>query len=123
MSNNVSKKHHYLPVHYLNGFTDSNNTFYVYDKKTGKIFPTSPNGVFFENDLNTVTFPNGESLDFLEDLYTEIENQSWGTFNKIRESTHKTPIELLDKLIKIWKIYIEYGKTDTIIPDMFKMLH
>jgi Protein of unknown function (DUF4238) len=98
MNQKISKKHHYLPVHYLEGFTDSNIIFFVYDKKMDKIFPTNPNGVFFENNLNTITLPNGVETDFLENLYTEFENQSWSTLNKIRKSTNKTPIELLDKM-------------------------
>jgi hypothetical protein len=31
-------------------------------------------------------------------MYTEIENQSWGPLDRIRESTCKTPIALLDKM-------------------------
>jgi len=54
----------------------------VYDKRTGKTFTTSPDGAFFENDLNTVELPNGELSDFLEQLYTHLENQSWKCLNK-----------------------------------------
>jgi len=98
MNQKISKKHHYLPIHYLEGFTDSNNSFFVYDKKADKIFSTSPNGAFFENNLNTVSLPDGVESDFLEDLYTEFENTSWGTLNKIRKSTYKSTIELMDKM-------------------------
>ena len=93
-----SKKHHYLPRHYLNGFTDTENTFFVYDKRKDNVFLTNPGGAFFENNLNTLTFPSGDSSDFLEDMYTKIENQFWGCLNKIRDSNPKTPIELLDKM-------------------------
>ncbi len=96
--NIISSKHHYLPRHYLTGFTDSKNSFFVYDKQTEKIFHTNPDASFFENDLNTVVFPDGSSSDFLEDLYTDFENQSWGPLDRIRRSTTKTPIELLDKM-------------------------
>lgn len=98
MNQKISKKHHYLPVHYLEGFTDSENTFFVYDKKTEKIFSTNPNGAFFENDLNTITLPDGVETDFLEGLYTNIENTSWGVLDKTRKSTYKDTIELLDKM-------------------------
>jgi Protein of unknown function (DUF4238) len=94
----ASKKHHYLPRHYLRGFTNSKGMFFVYDKNNGNIFPSSPNNAFFENNLNTVTFPNGDSSDFLEDMYTETENQSWGPFDRIKKSTHTHPIVLLDKM-------------------------
>lgn len=92
---NRSKKHHYLPKYYLKGFTNCKNGFFVYDKQADKIFDTSPNATFFENNLNTVILPKGNSSDFLEELYTSIENQSWNSLDSIRKSTSKTPIELL----------------------------
>jgi len=94
----ASKKHHYLPRHYLTGFTNSEGVFFVYDKEKENIFVSSPDAAFFENNLNTVTFPNGGSSDFLEEMYTEIENQSWGPFDRIRESTYTTPIVLPDRM-------------------------
>ncbi len=93
-----SRKHHYLPRHYLRGFTDSRGGFFVFDKHTGKIFPTSPDDAFFENNLNTVELPDGKQSDFLEGLYTAIENQSWNSLDSIRASTFNTPIEHLDKM-------------------------
>jgi hypothetical protein len=84
----------------LKGFTDSGNCFFVYDKRQDIILPRplTPNTAFFKNNLNTVTFPEGDSSDFLEDLYTDIENQSWGPLDTIRKSNIKTSIELLDKM-------------------------
>ena len=96
MGKKPSKKHHYLPRCYLNGFTNSKNSFFVYDKQKDNVFLTNPGGAFFENNLNTVTFPEGDSSDLLEEAYTGIENQCWGSLNKIRESNHKTPIRLSD---------------------------
>jgi hypothetical protein len=93
-----SKKHHYLPRYYLKGFTDNDGGFFVYDKHTGKIFSTSPDAAFFENDLNTVELPNGKQSDFLEDLYTEIENKCWNSLDSIRDSTSHSSIESLDKM-------------------------
>jgi len=98
MKKNPSKKHHYLPRYYLKGFTDSGGSFFVYDKRTDKIFSTSTDAAFFENNLNTVTLPNGSPSDFLETLYREMENQSWNSLDSIRNSTFNTPIEPLDKM-------------------------
>ena len=97
MKKKPSKKHHYLPRHYLSGFTNTDGGFFVYDKISGKIYSTSPSASFFENDLNTVKYQDGSSSDFLEGLYTEIENRSWPSFDRIRDSNHKTPINPLDK--------------------------
>ncbi len=93
-----SKKHHYLPQFYLKGFTNSQNTFFVYDKRKDNIFLTNPSGAFFENNLNAVLFPGGDSSDLLEEGYTAIENQCWGSLNKIRESNEKTPIKVSDAM-------------------------
>lgn len=95
-----SKKHHYLPKHYLRGFVDSNNSFYVYDKINNRIIPNplTPDSAFFENDLNAVIFPNGKRSDFLEDLYAHVERQSWRSLDSIRNSTSTTKIEIWDKM-------------------------
>lgn len=98
MKNKPSKKHHYLPRHYLRGFTDSEGGFFVYDKLTGKLFSTCPDAAFFENDLNAVELPDGNKSVFLEDLYTEIENKSWRSLDSIRDSTFNTTIKPLDKM-------------------------
>jgi len=98
MKKRKSKKHHYLPRHYLKGFTNNKNKFYVYDKQTDKIFETSPGNAFFENKLNTTTLPNGESSDFLEGLYADTENQFWPTLDKIRKSSPNIAINLFDKM-------------------------
>lgn len=97
MKQNSSKKHHYLPRHYLKGFTNNDGSFFAYDKQTDKIFLTSPDSAFFENDLNTVVFPSGQSSTFIEDQYTEIERQCWSSLDKIRASNSKTPISFEDK--------------------------
>jgi len=98
MRKSRSKKHHYLPRHYLAGFTNDDDRFFVYDKHKDSIFISKPDNAFFENNLNTVTFPDGSSSDFLEEMYAFDENQSWGPLDRIRRSTHKTPITLLDKM-------------------------
>lgn len=98
MNKKRSKKHHYLPRHYLRGFTNSGNGFFVYDKHKKKIFLTSPDSAFFENDLNTAELPDGTLSDFLEDLYTEIENKIYSSLNNIRNSEYSTPINHFDKL-------------------------
>jgi hypothetical protein len=94
--NNPSKKHHYLPRHYLKGFTGADGTFFVYDKQADKIFSATPNNSFFENDLNTITFPGGERSDFLENAYSYLENGCWQSFDRIRSSDGKTPVDNAD---------------------------
>lgn len=98
MNKKRSKKHHYLPRHYLRGFTNSENGFFVYDKHSKKIFLTSPDSAFFENDLNTTELLDGTQSDFLENQYAEIENKTYGSLDNIRSSKYSEPINHFDKL-------------------------
>ncbi len=95
---NSSVKHHYLPRHYLKGFTDDKDGFFVYDKQVDKLFKSSPGSTFFENNLNTTISPQGEASDWLETFYTEMENTLWHSFDIIRNSTNTTPIGPPDKM-------------------------
>jgi Protein of unknown function (DUF4238) len=82
----------------LKGFTDDKDGFFIYDKQNDKIFRNSPSSTLFENNLNTIVSPQGTASDWLEDYYTAVENQVWGSFDTIRNSTNKTPIDLSDKM-------------------------
>jgi DNA-dependent RNA polymerase auxiliary subunit epsilon len=94
-----SKKHHYLPVKYLKGFTDSKGGFVVYDKQEDNIFYLSAEKAFCENNLNTVVFPDGERSDFLEtDLYGDMEDHSWHSLDRVRESTPSAVIDTDDRV-------------------------
>ncbi len=95
--NKQSRSHHYLPRHYLEGFKGSNSGFFVYDKQEDKIFPSSPGATFFENHLNTVYLPDGKTSVFVEDQYTNIENDCWPAIDRIRTSDSKTLITHEDK--------------------------
>jgi hypothetical protein len=98
MKKNASKKHHYLPRHYLMGFTNIDNYFFIYDKRRDNIFISHPDDAFFENNLNMVELPDGNSSDFIEGLYTNLENRCWPSIDRIRKSNHTNPISLLDKM-------------------------
>jgi hypothetical protein len=93
-----SRKHHYLPRHYLRGFTDRAGSFFVYDKASGKIFRSSPDAAFFENDLNTVAFPDGKQSDLLESLYAQVEREAWHSLDNIRRSHPDIPISVRDRM-------------------------
>lgn len=123
-----SRKHHYLPRHYLEGFTQSQNLFYVYDKREDKLLPEplTPAAMFFQNDLNTVTLPSGKSSDFMEDLYTATENTTWESFDRIRGSSPEHAVELWDKmhlflflLFLHWRLPSNAEHIDTLHKDMF----
>lgn len=115
--NKRSKKHHYLPRHYLKGFSDSSERFYVYDKKTKDIFVSSPDNSFFENNLNTIEVDD-EKSDWLETLYSEIEGGRWDSFDKIRNSKHQQSISIENRLELLFFISILFWR----LPSNFKYL-
>jgi hypothetical protein len=98
MKNKQSTKHHYLPRKYLKGFADEQNGFWVYDKKQDNYFKSSPDNSFFQNHLNTLELPNGETSDILEDLYADMENVYWKFHDKIANSNPNTQFEFTDLL-------------------------
>ncbi len=128
--NNRSKKHHYLPRYYLEGFTNSQNLLYVYDKQEDRILPDPlpPGNLFFMNDLNTIVLENGEKSDSLEKLYTKTENSFWKTLDRIRESQPQKAIELPDKmhlfnflLILHWRLPSNSKHIDKLSNEIFNM--
>ncbi|WPO77493.1 DUF4238 domain-containing protein [Flavobacterium sp. KACC 22761] len=84
--NNISSKHHYLPVFYLKGFTKESGKFKIYNvqKKCfvqkGKEF--SPGSYFYEKNANTVFTPQGKS-DFIEKSYSDLEGKISKIIKKI----------------------------------------
>lgn len=57
----ASKKHHYIPRFYLNGFTNENAGYFIFDKEKEEIRYTNPINSFFKNNRNSVIV-NGEKL-------------------------------------------------------------
>ncbi|MBL7073563.1 MAG: DUF4238 domain-containing protein [Candidatus Omnitrophica bacterium] len=83
---NPKKKHHYIPVFYLNGFGDSRrgNLLYVYDKTGGKPFESTPNGVAFENHyFSFINWKGDRDSESVENWFAEIEGKTSGVIRKI----------------------------------------
>ncbi|MBL7131062.1 MAG: DUF4238 domain-containing protein, partial [Candidatus Omnitrophica bacterium] len=57
---NPKKRHHYIPVFYLNGFTNKNGCLYIYDKVDKPVFESSPEGIAYENHYFSFMTPHGE---------------------------------------------------------------
>lgn len=82
----ISKKHHYIPQFYLRGFTNDNNTYFVFDKEKEEIRETKPKNSFFENGRNTSIIGNEKSV-FLEDIYSHFDSKTAPELKKIQEAT------------------------------------
>jgi len=91
--NNISWRHHYLPVFYLKGFTKESGLLRIYDveKKQfvqkGKEF--SPQSYFFEKNGNTM-FVKDQKSDFLEKAYSDLENDISKILTTINGSDNST---------------------------------
>jgi hypothetical protein len=74
----TARRHHYLPLSYLAGFTDNgtkNSQFFVLDVHTGHSFRTTPNNVAVERDFNRIDI-EGQSSDAIEQALASLEEQA-----------------------------------------------
>lgn len=87
--NNISWRHHYLPVFYLKGFTKESGLIRVYDVekkkfiKNGREFSTE--SYFFEKNGNTM-FLGDKKHDFIEKAYSDLENNVSIILTKVNEN-------------------------------------
>ena len=81
MSDNNSKKHHFLPRSILKNFTNQDNVIYVYDKKIGKMHQTSIANVGAENQYNTVKI--GGEVYNLEEMFNDYDGKLASVINRI----------------------------------------
>jgi hypothetical protein len=87
-----SKKHHYIPRFYLDGFTDSDGFFFVYDKLNKKIWRTTPANAFAENHRNTGRMQHFETreeyvTDLPEEMLAYYDGQAASAIINVRNST------------------------------------
>ncbi|MDF2188698.1 DUF4238 domain-containing protein [Paraflavitalea sp. CAU 1676] len=93
----LSKNQHFLPVFYLNQFTDAEGCFYIFDvkrkafKKGGKKF--HPNSHFYEIHSNTTSDGTATS-DFIEKNYTKHDTELAAIFRKVNEADEDSKINL-----------------------------
>lgn len=85
--NKPKKRHHYLPVFYLNGFTTKDGFLYVYDKESKPIFESSPEGVAYENHFFSYMTPQGNmDSETVENHISELEGDFAKAIKKILNS-------------------------------------
>lgn len=99
-------QHHYIPEFYLQGFTDSQNHFFIFDKQTKKIWKSGPEKSFKKNNYNTGTIlsPKTGKLytdDLPEKVLGHFENRSSVALSEIRNSTKEDDILTPERLYAI----------------------
>jgi len=75
-SKQTKKRHHYVPQFYLAGFLDPQrpSSLWVYEKGTGRVFPSTPRKIAVESHYYSFTGPDGnKDSNMLENLPSEIE--------------------------------------------------
>lgn len=97
--NNISWRHHYLPVFYLKGFTKNSGLLKIYNVqenrflKNGKEF--SPESFFFEKDANTIIFGDKRN-DSIESSYADFDNEMATLIERIHQSDYTTNYSVTD---------------------------
>ncbi len=82
----MQKRHHTVPLCYLENFTDSNGHVWVLDVKDN-IFNTNPENILVESNFYTITLKNGEKSLLVEDTLANIESSYGAIFiNKISKN-------------------------------------
>jgi hypothetical protein len=91
---NPKKRHHYIPVFYLNGFTGSDGALWVYDKEDKGPFASSPEGIAYERHYFSFTTPTGEKdSETVENWMAALEGESDKVLNKVISQTILTEDE------------------------------
>lgn len=72
-----SRDHHYLPVFYLKGFTNSKGNLFIYDKLNDKILEEQPpKNFFFEKHLNNIKREGKTVLSLEDSFYMEHDKRA-----------------------------------------------
>jgi Protein of unknown function (DUF4238) len=94
----ISRRHHYVPQFHLRGFLNDTDSFFLFDKHTGKIYKTNTKNVLFKKDRNITINPDGKKDDWLEKMYSSVELISVPVFNKIVKQKHGVKLNHHDML-------------------------
>lgn len=98
--NKLSWRHHYIPEFYLNGFTNSDGNFKIYDVERGRFLRKrkdfSPKSFFYEKHGNT--FIGEDSIDdnLEKEFYSKVDSDIAQIFDRIRNSEPNTNFGVSD---------------------------
>lgn len=121
-----SKKHHYLPVFYLKGFTDTDGKLWVYDKLRDTIEAGfDPKSIFFQNHLNNYKFEGKVHFTLEESIFSDLDDKASFIFHKIRnlkieQDNQINWEEKFELIIFLSRLYWRLPFTDHIFVDLIK---
>ncbi len=99
MAKPPSSRHHYLPIFQIKGFLNENGCLYVYDKHLHDFHPEgerTPKQIFYEWNRN-MFLVNGKQDDYVENLYSRIDNDLSLSYERVTKGDYKTPLEIFDR--------------------------
>jgi len=115
---NIPKRHHYLPISYLNGFTQSGR-FWIFDRENSVFRQQTPINTGLEKNLNTYTDKFGEKQTIESEL-AAIEGKTKKILNKLdqRQLICEPEKEILSQFVSLlWIRTPVYGNEIAEIGD------
>jgi hypothetical protein len=115
----VPKLHHYVPQFYLRRFTNSKGRFWVWDKKTDRIFQSTPKAVAAELNFYKLTDAdrsNGDPM-MMERHFSELESDvalitdQWLGWLVDRPARKKIPIPKTNRWLVSMYISLQFFRT------------
>ena len=104
-----SKRHHYVPVSYLQGWLGEDENVTVWDTTTGKVYETNPINVCLERDFYTGMLEDGTKTRLMEGLLAELDA---GFARRIRQVTESDslPESARDRAYLALDVAIQEGR-------------
>ncbi|MBN2368813.1 DUF4238 domain-containing protein [Candidatus Woesearchaeota archaeon] len=121
----AKKKHHYIPVFYLKGFTDTTNgsCLWVYDKQGEEIFASTPEGIAYENDYFSFINESGsKDSDSFENWIAEVEGATSRIISKILSGESLTKEEKAFFAIFVAMMLLRTPNSRRNIEDMYAQM-
>ncbi len=119
MGANHPVRQHYIPEFLVRNFVDSYGRLWVYDRRRGKLYPTSAKKVFVESDIYTrYRFSHGDSYERLvgstkkdysyeTDSLSRIESKAAPVVSRIiKHARAKSPPQLSANQANNWKAFV-----------------
>ncbi|MFD2743156.1 MULTISPECIES: DUF4238 domain-containing protein [Sphingobacterium] len=122
-----SKKHHYIPRYFINGFTDNENLLYIYDKQRDAIKKNKigSGGIFYEEYRNSLDLGNNKYISIFEDMYCFFDNELPSVIKLLRSNVdsfdYKTGSEIIAYMnIFILDLFLRNKNNDAFFDQVFE---
>ncbi|MCC2599786.1 DUF4238 domain-containing protein [Sphingobacterium sp. FBM7-1] len=103
-----SKKHHFIPRYYINGFADSENELFIYDKQKDIIRnkKSGSSGIFFEENRNSIDLGDNVYISLFEEVYCFFDNNLKHLIKLLRSGVEKIDEKTSNEIIAYMNIFV-----------------